>query len=247
MAIEETEFVDEDIFIGKTLKLFLSYSYKDKRIASAIKEAFEHYGMDAFLAHENIDVGKQWRVVILDNLKKFDVFVPIVSENFTDSEWTDQEVGFAICQEKLIVPITIDNQVPHGFLEMLQRITKFECSECEKNYNPSELILDCKKSVFEIIRIIASKTELKKNLADSLIRSLSNIFTYANAENHFEILNSLQPFSEDQINEIINQSIQNNQIYAANKCQTILKDLIEIYNTEIDNKKATEISELISS
>ncbi len=88
---------------------------------------------------------------------------------------------------------------------------------------------------------------MKENLKDSLIRSLSNIGTYANAEKHFEILKSLQPFTKEQINEIINQSIQNNQIYPANGCRTILKELIERYKSIIDSEKTTEISELISS
>jgi len=247
MASEEPEVVKKNIFIGKTLRLFLSYSHKDKRIAGAIKEAFNHYGIEAFLAHENIQVGQEWRNTILNNLKQFDVFVAIVSKNFTDSNWTDQEVGFAICQEKTIVPISIDGQMPYGFLEMIQAITKFECREYKKNRYSSEIILDCKESVFEIIRIIASKPEFKENLKDILIRSLSNIFSYANAEKHFEILNSLQPFSKEQINEIINQSIQNNQIYPANGCRHILTELIERYKSVIDNEKTTEISELISS
>jgi len=45
---EEPDFVKKNIFIGTTLRLFLSYSHKDKRIAGAIKEAFNHYGMEAF-------------------------------------------------------------------------------------------------------------------------------------------------------------------------------------------------------
>ncbi|KAF5422735.1 MAG: TIR domain-containing protein [Candidatus Methanocomedens sp.] len=247
MASEEPEFVKKNIFIGKTLRLFLSYSHKDKRIAGAIKEAFNHYGMEAFLAHEDIQVGQEWRNTILNNLKQFDVFVPVISKNFTDSNWTDQEVGFAICQEKIIVPISIDGQMPYGFLEMIQTITKFECWEHKKNQYSSEIILDCKERVFEVIRIFASKTELKENLKDSLIRSLSNIFSYANAEKHFEILNSLQPFSKEQINEIINQSIENNQIYPAMRCRPILMELIENYKSVIDSEKTAELSELISS
>lgn len=247
MEGKEPEFVKKNIFIGKTLRLFLSYSHKDNRIAGAIKEAFNHYGMEAFLAHEDIRVGQEWRNTILNNLKQFDVLVAVISKNFPDSNWTDQEVGFAICQGKTIVPVSIDGQMPYGFLEMIQTLTKFECREYKKNRYSSEMILDCKESVFEIIRIIASKIELKENLKDSLIRSLSNIGTYANAEKHFEILESLQPFSKEQINEIINQSIQNNQIYPANGCRIILKELIERYKSIIDSEKATEISELISS
>lgn len=239
------------MFMGKSLRLFLSYSNKDKRIAGAIKEAFNHYGMEAFLAHEDIQVGQEWRNTILNNLKDFDVFIAIISKNFKDSNWTDQEVGFAICQEKAIVPVSIDGQIPYGFLEMIQTLTKFQYREYKKNRYSSEMVLDCKESVFEIIRIIASKiaskTELKENLKDSLIRSLSNAGSFANAENHFEILNSLQPFTKEQINEIINQSIQNNQIYYANRCRIILKKLIERYKSVIDGEKTEEISKLISS
>ena len=98
MVSKEPEFFKNNIFIGKTLRLFLSYSHKDKRIAGAIKEAFNHYGMEAFLAHEDIQIGQDWRNTILNNLKQFDVFVAVISKNFTESDWTD---WVEIKQEKI--------------------------------------------------------------------------------------------------------------------------------------------------
>jgi len=231
MLSKGLEIEKNNIFIGKTLRLFLSCSHEDKKMAGVLKEAFNHYGIEAFLAHEDIQVGQEWRNTILNNLKLCDVFIAMISKNFTDSDWTDQEVGFAICQEKTIIPISMDGQKPYGFLEAIPNLTEFGHRE----------------SVFEIIRIIASKTELKENLKDSLIRSLNNVGTFENAEKHLKILNSLQPFSKEQINEIINQSIQNNQIYRASGCRIILKELIERYKSVIDIEKTIQISELISS
>ena len=125
MEIEKINPDKKNVFIGKTLRIFISYSHKDKIIAGAIKEAFNHYGMEAFLAHEDIQVGQEWRDVILGNLKQFDVFIAILSKDFMDSEWTNQEVGFAISKETTIIHISIDVTLPSRFLEIIQALTKF--------------------------------------------------------------------------------------------------------------------------
>lgn len=245
--VEETiEFSNKNVFVGKTLRIFISYSHHDKRIAGAIKEAFNHYGMEAFLAHEDIQVGQEWRITILRNLKQFDVFISVLSKNFMGSEWTNQEVGFAICKETPIIPVSIDGTLPHGFLEMFQALTKFEYREYPKSYHSEEMVLDCKEGVLDIINIIATKEELKENLKDSLVKSIRNMRSYANAEKHMEILNSLKPFSKEQINEIINQSIQNNQVHNANRCKYILREFIKEHDNDIDNELKVKLLELIN-
>lgn len=236
----------KNIFIGKTLRIFISYSHKDKKIAGAIKEAFNYYGMEAFLAHEDIKVGQEWIDVILTNLKQFDVFVAVLSKNFFESEWTNQEVGFAICKGTIVVPISIDGTIPSGFLRIFQALTKFEYKEYQKSYFDKEIILDCKESIFDVIKIISANPDFRENIKDSLIRGLTNLWSYRTAEKHLALLNELQPFSSEQINEIINQSLNNRQIYEASQCKTILKQMLEEYNPIIEKENFKILDTLIN-
>lgn len=242
--VEESFVKDkENMLTEKTLRVFISYSNKDNKVARDIKRAFDDYGINAFLAHEDIDVGQEWRDVILENLKKSNVFVAILSENFVKSEWTDQEVGFAICKDNLIVSVSLDGTKRYGFLEMFQALTKFESLDLT---HPSVR----REFVFEIIKISAIKEDLIDDLKDILVRSLANPYTYPityrTAEDRLGLLYSLKPFSKDQINEIVNQSIENNQIYKARECRNILKDLLEEYGTQIISENKHKLLKLIT-
>lgn len=103
------------------LKGFISYSHHDRIRAAEVKNALARLGVDAFMAHDDIHVSQQWRDRILDELRAMEVFVPLLSSHFKSSEWTAQEVGFALSRpEVLIIPASLDGTIPGGFLGALQ-------------------------------------------------------------------------------------------------------------------------------
>lgn len=171
----------------------------------------------------------------------------MLSENFINSEWTNQEVGFAICKDNLIVTVSLDGTKLYGFLEMFQALTKFESRNLTNPYI-------CQECVLEILKISATKEELRDDLKDSLVRRLSkpNAYrrpypdSYREAEDYLGLLYSLKPFSRDQINEIVNQSIKNNQTYNASECRKILKELLEEYDAQIISENKSKLLELIT-
>src|SRR3989344_2611626 len=99
----------------RTIRVFISYSTKDKHLAGNIKMGLERFGADVFLAHEDINPSSEWQDIILENLDSTDIFMPIITKNFPDSYWTDQESGIALAKGKLIVPISVDSNNPYGF------------------------------------------------------------------------------------------------------------------------------------
>jgi hypothetical protein len=108
------------------LNIFLSYNTNNKIQAGKIKKGLETDKIYLFLAHEDIDPTEQWEEVILKNLKSCQVFLAlIVTPNFRESNWTDQEAGFAIAsaiENKKYIISLFDAQVPHGFLNKYQGI-----------------------------------------------------------------------------------------------------------------------------
>lgn len=115
---------------SKKVKAFVSYSTSDKELAGKIKKALENYGLEVFLAHEDISPSREWRKEILQNIESSDIFIPVLTENFKESTWTDQESGMAIFTKSTIIPLNVDKN-PHGFLKDYQafsldreRITK---------------------------------------------------------------------------------------------------------------------------
>ena len=99
--------------------VFLSYSTKDKLFAAKIKAGLTEVGFDVFMAHEDLTPSDEWIVEIRKNLKRCDALVPILTPNFRGSDWTDQETGYGLAFDKIIIPLMFDKP-PHGFLGPVQ-------------------------------------------------------------------------------------------------------------------------------
>lgn len=110
------------------LRVFISYSTFDKEFAGYVKNALVPLGAEGFLAHEDISVSERWRDSILLELEVMNVFIPLLSANFKQSDWAPQEVGAAALREKdiLIIPIRLPNRPlmpstqPTGFIGSIQ-------------------------------------------------------------------------------------------------------------------------------
>jgi hypothetical protein len=75
-----------------------SHKAEAKREVARLKKALRVLGVSAFVAHEDIDPTEAWQDVIEDALLTMDGFVAVMTKDFHDSEWTDQEVGFALAR-----------------------------------------------------------------------------------------------------------------------------------------------------
>ena len=103
---------------SETVRAFISYSHEDGMLAGEIKKYLEKHGISAFLAHVDIEVSKEWEDIIRKELHECDIFVPLLTDNFRPSKWTDQEAGFAVGLNKTVFPLMV-RDIPHGFLERI--------------------------------------------------------------------------------------------------------------------------------
>jgi hypothetical protein len=102
-------------------RLFLSHLASFKVTISQLKNELEKYGISSFVAHEDIEPGKEWQVEIEKGLFSMDALCAILMPGFNDSKWTDQEIGVAIGRELLIIPVRRDLD-PYGFIGKYQGI-----------------------------------------------------------------------------------------------------------------------------
>jgi len=109
---------------GKKVEVFLSYSHADRNLAGEVAKLLEEKGIDVFLAHEDINISEEWREEILKHLKNCTLLIALLTPNFKESVWTNQEAGFALGRGAKIIPLIVggtDIKV-FGFLESLQGI-----------------------------------------------------------------------------------------------------------------------------
>ena len=122
---------DEPWNDGSAFRVFISHLAQYRASAARLKSAIEWWGFDAFIAHKDINPGREWADVILAALHSCDAFVGLVHAGFRESEWCDQEVGFALGRTIPAIPIRAEVD-PHGFFGHIQAIPWPEGDNPEK-------------------------------------------------------------------------------------------------------------------
>jgi hypothetical protein len=103
-------------------RVFLSHKSEVKKETTELKKQLRLYGISSFVAHVDIRPTKEWQDEIENALASMDGFVALMTDKFHDSEWTDQEVGFAIARGIPIIAIRLGMD-PYGFIGKFQAIT----------------------------------------------------------------------------------------------------------------------------
>ena len=92
--------------------IFISYSSKDVAIAKQIKSILESppRSVSCWMASDaTITSGDDFRVRIVEAIRRSKVFLIILSESSMASDWCSQELSFAILENKKIYSIKIDD------------------------------------------------------------------------------------------------------------------------------------------
>lgn len=102
-------------------RLFLSHKSEVKKETAALKERLNLFGVSAFVAHNDIHPTKAWQDEIENALATMDAFAALMTKNFHESDWTDQEVGFALARGVPIIAVRLERN-PYGFLGKFQAL-----------------------------------------------------------------------------------------------------------------------------
>lgn len=112
-------------------RAFLSHGHDQRLFVSDVKEALHRFGVSGFVAHADINPSKQWRNAIKEALATCHLFVAFLDDGFHESQWCDQEVGWALSRSIPILPIRprgFDRATARdGFLEEHQDVCLDEC------------------------------------------------------------------------------------------------------------------------
>ena len=104
------------------VRVFITHRDKHKSQVHAIADALKEYGISSFVAHDTIEPMSKWKDEIVKGLRSAEVMLAFLTEGFSESIWTNQEIGFALCRDIPIVPISLDGSTPPGFLSDMQTV-----------------------------------------------------------------------------------------------------------------------------
>lgn len=97
------------------IRVFLSHKATFKVQASQLKQSFARCGIAAFVAHEDIEPTQEWQREIERALFSMDALVALLTTDFHDSNWTDQEVGVAIGRGVPLIAVRLGCD-PYGLM-----------------------------------------------------------------------------------------------------------------------------------
>lgn len=181
---------------------FLSYQTADKDVAGQVKRLLAEADIEAFLAHEDIDVSVEWRLKILEKIGKANIFICLLSKNYLQSPWCVQESGIAAFRTGMtVVPLSLDGTNPTGFVANFQAVRVQPDKITLRDLLPAFFKLDFDTGV---------------ELTTELIGRSGN---YRTAEQNFQlILPHISKMSRTQIKSLLQRAADNDQVHHASLC-----------------------------
>jgi hypothetical protein len=190
-------------------KLFLSHLASFKVQTSNLQAVLKKYGISAFVAHEDIEPSREWQDEIEAGLQTMDAMAAILMEGFKESNWCDQEIGFAVGRDVLTIPVRRGLD-PYGFIGKYQGIQA-----------QNKTVAEVAEAIFTTI-VRSPKTRMK--MLRALTNSISQSTEIGDAIEKIEILNSIENIPND-ILESLKQQIAENHVLSESQ------ELLDAINT----------------
>ncbi len=189
------------------ISVFISYSSEEKAVAGRLKRYLQEYcGYNVFIAHEDIQPSSEWEREIMETLRQVDYFIPLLSNNFKTSDFTDQEVGAAICMNKKIIPVKLERVNPYGFMRKYHAFQLRQRSE--RNGESSDNLLQIATQV-ALLSEYYSEGDLNLRRMNSAAFALRNSRSFDMSNIVIKIICSMKGLESDHI-EYIRDSISAN-------------------------------------
>lgn len=102
-------------------RLFITHLARFRRKAKLLRDDLLRYGVSSFVAHIDVEPSREWQHEIEAALHSMHALAAILMPGYQNSDWTDQEVGFALGKGVPVVPI-MRGLAPYGFKGKIQGI-----------------------------------------------------------------------------------------------------------------------------
>ncbi len=103
------------------LKVFISYSTKDIEIVNFVRSMLAGAPVEVFVAEYSVAPGTPLSSAIITAIKQSNLFILLWSQNSRASEWVPQEIGIAKSENKQIIPVVLQPNLPlPGFISDLK-------------------------------------------------------------------------------------------------------------------------------
>jgi hypothetical protein len=216
------------------IKTFISYSSKQKTLGGKFTSYLRNYcGYETFIAHDDMPPSAIFEEEIIRAIEEADFFIPLISEDFKTSNFTDQETGIAVNLKKKIIPIKLEAINPYGF------ISKYHALQY-KEYPPSYYLRETdniKELVFMISRIGLSydiQSPYHQKAINSILYAFCKSKSFDSANATIKIISNYNHFTSSHLKQIVQAIKTNDQITGAWGLEELKEFLLGTYKIGID-------------
>src|SRR5579864_2388178 len=96
-------------------RLFVSHLSSEQAFAAGIQQGLLNFGISSFVAHKDVEPTSDWQTEIETALATCDALMALLHPNFHQSNWTDQEIGYAMGRGVPVFSMRF-GQDPYGFI-----------------------------------------------------------------------------------------------------------------------------------
>lgn len=187
----------DDFWGGEGVKAFISHKAEYKTEAGDLKDSLRRHGISSFLAHEDIEPLREWIPEIERALFEMDLLIALLTDRFSESDWTDQELGVAVGRRIPIIPVRLGAD-PYGFIGRYQAIS----GHGKQSVEIAEEIFD------HLLR-----NEMTKELAkDAFIVSVSRSGSFNRSNQLANSLRQIDSLSTEQASSLVAAFNGNDQV-----------------------------------
>lgn len=170
------------IWQPRRIRLFLSHVSSIKPQAAALKDSLSLSGIDAFVAHADIEPTLLWEKEIEFALLSADALCALITDDFVDSQWCDQEVGFALGRRIPVIPVNCGAN-PYGFLGKHQAI--------------GATLSRLPRIAPALVEIIAKQEHLKPRFAEATVEAVVSARSFQSARSGMNRIKALAAHLSD--------------------------------------------------
>jgi hypothetical protein len=192
----------ESVAFWKTglVRLFISHRDTHKAKANQLARALEKFGISCFVAHDTIKPMSEWRKEIMKGLETMEAMLVFLTDDFADSVFTNQEVGFAIGANKPIISLKLERKDPPGFISHEQAL--------RGDMNDP---VGTAKSLYPLISKAIGNAD---RLNDGLIAAFASAANFDEARDRFDLLAAnIDKLEQFQLEAIVSAYEINDQLH----------------------------------
>ena len=198
---------DDDLWPVGEVRVFVSHLATRKAEVHELAEVLRAIGLACFVAHDQIRPSRAWQSEIERALRSCDLLVAYVSPKFSDSDWTEQEVGWALGRDLVVIPVSVDGEMPKGFLGTYQAVRRHDGQTSSAlGRDVFDAVID---AVFHEQRPAASK--IRGRLARQIASVFCRVRSFESARSWYRFLARI-PESEwtAELKEMVERALEEN-------------------------------------